>query len=208
MECKKCHGKKYLRDEKGKFVPCLCILQDQVLRYLSPLKRFITPNAANVKRLKLINKSQAVVMTDQNMVGLIGFVAEIWYPKTYKIITLEEINTIGFGQHHEFKSIYHYINRCTNFILDCGFLNKIRARKDGFKENDSLYAIELVKNVLAKEDGTIIIIVPSNFQNFVKDYRDLCECLTDLGIECFRNEKYQPLLNKEKGGNDEQPISN
>ena len=198
--CEKCQGKQYLRNGEGLIVPCPCISRDQLLQYISPLRKFITPNATNVKASKVINKSQAVIKNDQNMLGLIGIVAYEWFPRfpnEFRIVTLEDLNNIGFDKHSEYKSISGFVYNCTNFILDCGFLSSIRLRKDGIREIDSLYAIELVKTILDIEEGTIIIILPTRFEDFKKAYGELFECLSDLGIELFRDGKYQPLLKKE-----------
>jgi len=196
-ECEKCQGRKFLRDEKGKLMPCPCISQEQVLRYISPLRKFITPNARNAKASKVINKSQAIIKNDQNMVGLIRVVANEWFPNVFKIVTLEDLNSIGFDKHPEFKSISGFVYHCTNIILDCGFFSSIRLKKSGITEIDSLYAIELVKTILDKEDSRIIIILPTRFADFKKAYGELFEGLSDLGIEVFRDGKYKPLLDKE-----------
>jgi len=196
-ECNKCQGNKFLRNEEGAIMPCPCILMDQVSQYISPLRKFKTPNFADVKASKVINKSQAIIKNDQNMKGLIKVVASEWFPKEFRIATLEDLNNIGFDKHPEFKSISGFVYNCTNFILDCGFLSNIRLLKDGITKIDSLYAIEMAKNILAKEGGTIIIILPTRFNDFKKAYGELFECLSELGIELFRDGKYQPLLGKE-----------
>jgi hypothetical protein len=204
-ECNLCHGRKFLRDDNGVLEPCSCISRGQVLQYVSPLRSFITLDAANVKPFELMNKSQAIVKTDQSMVGLIKIVAKNWFPNKFKITTLEEINAMGFGRHHEFNTIYEYMSNSKYYILDCGFLNKIRTRNDGFRENDSLYAIEHVKHVFAA-GGIIIIVLPTAFKSFVDNYRELCECLEGFGIEYFRNGKYQHFELLKKEINDEQSI--
>jgi hypothetical protein len=180
---------------------------DEKLEYCKPLRRLITSNAAGVQPSEIVNKSQSIVKNDQNMVGLIGIVAKDWFPNKYRIATLEELNAIGFDKHPEFKSISDYVYHYSHIILDCSFINKIRFKNEGFKQQDSLYAIELVQSIVVNKEGRIIIIVPSGFENFMNGYKDMCEGLSELGIECFRNGKYQPLVSKEKGkmeGNDEQ----
>ena len=196
-ECEKCHGRKFLRDEKEGIVPCPCILKDQVSQYISPLRKFITPNASNVKASKIINKSQAIIKNDPNMKGFRRVVAYEWYPNEFRIVTLEDLNNIGFDKHPEFKSISNLVYQCTNFILDCGFFSNIRLKKPGITDIDSLYAIELVKTILDKEVGRIIIILPTMFDAFKKAYGELLEYLSELGIELFRDGKYQSLLKKE-----------
>jgi len=191
-----CQGSKILRNEKGQIELCQCVLMERHLQYVSPLRKFITPNATNSEASKVRNKSQAIIKNDQNMKGLIGVVANEWFPKEFRIATLEELNAIGFDRHPEFHSISSYTYHCANFILDCSFLNNIRLQKDGIKEFDSLYAIELAKNIIAKEKGTIIIILPTAFEAFKKAYGELCKCLSNLGIELFKDGKYQPLLLK------------
>ena len=189
-ECERCKGGGVLRSDDGEFEICSCVIKEQIEDYISPLMRFRTPNTVNVKPVGLANKSQAVAMTDENMVGLIRFVVKTWYPKLFRVTCMEELNAIGFGRHEEFRSISTLAHNMTNHIIDCGFLNPIRSRNEGFKENDTLYTVELIKYIVAENKDTVIFVLPANPQAFIRDYRELCECLADLGIEYFRNGKY------------------
>jgi hypothetical protein len=127
-ECEKCKGEGVLRNNGGEFEVCSCVMREQIEEYIRPLMRFRTPNVGNVKPVGLANKSQAIVMNDENMVGLIRFVVKTWYPKLFRVTCMEELNAIGFGRHEEFRSISTLAHNMTNHIIDCGFLNPIRSR--------------------------------------------------------------------------------
>jgi len=208
QNCGKCGGKGFLLNEDDVLIFCSCMENDKKMSYILPLRRlcFVTPNAGNVKPIKLEDISQAIVKTYDNMAGLITFVMSSWYPKEYRVITLDETNAIGMGRHPEFNSIYDCIKNCTNVILDCSMNSK--NRHESVRQLDSQYATVLITGILSKERGKIIIVLPTEIKAFTKDYQDLCESLDTCNIQCFRNGKYQTFSMQKKEAGDGQSISN
>jgi hypothetical protein len=207
-ECEKCHGDKILHNAEGEIIPCSCIVMNQLSTYIDPIKYLITPNTAKNKPIELAKKSQAIVHTNQNMAGLIELIVADWFQKKYIVTTLDQLNAIGFSRHPEFQSVIELACNSTNFILDCSFFNKIRSQNESITKYDSLYAIELIRNVVANKESRIIIILPLTIHSFMKTYQELCECLAEFGIEYFMNGKYRLFTLQNKEANNGQPSSN
>jgi hypothetical protein len=171
-----------------------------MFEYLRPLRGFISEKDADVTKVNLVNKSQAIVKSGENMIRLIYMIMKDWFPETYRITTVEEINSIGFERHSEFRSITTFTRSYENFIIDWSFPNKIRAKKEGIRDNDSMYMYELLQEVIARRGKRVIIILNPNIQAFIKDYRELCEGFTEFGINYFNKGKYHQFVSDKEDG--------
>jgi hypothetical protein len=187
--CEKCKDEGFFFDEEGKAVRCVCQLRQEKLEYLRPLKRFLSDNMKTESLVKILNKSQVIVGDDKNITGFVQLVLSVWFPQSYRICTFEELNSIGFERNSEFKSIQEYAQSRSYHIIDCRFVNKFRSRNQGFKECDSQYVVELIKEAMLN-DGIVIIIVGKNPNAFFKDYQELCGTFPDFGIQYFKDGKY------------------
>jgi hypothetical protein len=195
MACKKCGNKGFYLNDKGIAVICPCLHKAKQLEYIKLFRGFITTSAINASPVRLMNKSQALVKNDKNMLGIIQLALDSWFPAcSYGITSMQECNSIGFNRHGRYRSILDLAMSNVNFILDCSVHNKLRQKHDGFVENDSLYALEFINEV--NKDGRIcIIVLPSvHTKQFLLRYRDFIDGLIQMGIEYFDNGKYQPFV--------------
>jgi hypothetical protein len=171
-----------------------------MLEYLLPLRGFISEKDMDIKKAELVNKSQAIVRSGENMVGLIHLIRKDWFPESYRITTVEEINSIGFMRHSEYRSLTTFARNYENFIIDWSFPNKIRARNSGFRENDSMYMLELLQEVNMQRGKKVIIVLNPNVRGFIKNYRELCEGFDELGINYFNKGKYHQFVSDREDG--------
>jgi hypothetical protein len=124
-----------------------------------------------------------------------------WFPEPYKITTLEEINTVGFERHQDFRSISEFIDTWKYFIIDLTIINKIRARNKPVTENDISLVHELLRYSTSGDKKIILLIAPQ-IKQFTAYYSGLCSLLNDFGIDYFHNGKYAKLPHIKEIGND------
>ncbi len=209
MTCEKCDGRGFTVNEDGKFRICICALRERHKNYLEPMKAFLSPYAKSATSAELRDGPQALVKTDNAVLGLIKTMVRSWYPEPYVITTMEACNEAGFQRHPEFHSISELAGSSGAFVLDLSFMNKMRARNNGLKEADSMYLMEFVHEVVARRKGKLAIILDPRIGTFLTAYADVCDGLAELGIEYFDGRGYRQFHRIDDGsvgGNHDLPI--
>jgi hypothetical protein len=191
MTCTMCDGRGFAVDEKGKFRLCQCAWREQLKEYLGPLKAFLSPFSKSATPAALRDGPQALVKSDESMLGLMKLLATTWYPEPYEITTLETCNEAGFQRHAKFQSVSELAGSRGAFVLDLGFINRVRARNQGLKDNDTMYVIEFVHDVVARRKGKLAIVLDPRIKSFMTAYAELCDGLAEMGIDYFDGGTYR-----------------
>ncbi len=156
--CEICGGRGYVFNEKGKIVQCECIFKAQLAAYIQPLKPYLSSTAKGKTAAELEDRSQAIEKSDETVLGLMKYVTTKWYPRTYRITSPEECNEIGYNRSREYKSIGDLAYSFDCFVLDMSYINKVRAKKEGYLDYDTMFVLDLVKEVMYQRQSKVIVI--------------------------------------------------
>jgi len=170
--CNICNGKGFTQNTNGNLVPCECQYHERWSEYLAQVKNFISlPIKNKVIPSKLNNCNQVINNSIQNIVGIMKLILINWYPEDYVITTLEEINSISFGNHPIYKSIHDFVNNYKYYIVDMTIINTMRAKAPGWNSSDSMCLLDFIKAIIPTAQK--VIVVNSGIAEFVKLYPNL-----------------------------------
>ena len=199
-KCNICNDRGNIFHTDGKLKMCQCMFHDVWSDYLMPIKGlFPISSKTKVNIPKMINCSQIVTNTTENITGLIKIMLSEWFPEEYVITSIEEINAIGFARHNNFNSIYEFVSYYRYFIIDMTIINTLRAKNSGWNDKDTMILLELIQAVI-KTSRRMILLIRPGIVEFLKYYRELCIGLNNFGICYFHNEyQHVPVNNCIKG---------
>ena len=202
--CKICNDRGYLLTSDGKNALCQCRLRTRWSDYLRQVKSLITStNKSILIHSPIINSNQVITNTVQNIAGLMKVMLSYWYPEDYTITTLEEINSISFGHHPIYKSLYDFADNYEYFIVDMTIINTMRAKAPGWNSSDSMCLLDFIKAIIPTSQK--VVVINSGIAELTKLYPELCIGLNEFGIKYFHKETYQkfPTKNNLKGEHDD-----
>jgi len=138
----------------------------------------------------LEDKVQAIVKSPENILGMMNYMLQKWYPSKYDLMSPVRLNNIGFGNDREYKTINAYSKDFECFIVDMSLMDRARIKETKVKEKDDMYVLELIKDVKQYRRGKAIIVIDPRVETFLKKNAELCSGLGELGVQYWDKGKY------------------
>lgn len=163
------------------------------MEYIEALASIMGAGEAGSAEGSLEDRSvQAAIARVENGVALCRLLLKAWYPYRYRVIAIEELNSIAASHDGEHWSIEGAVEDGEFFIVDLSRVESQRARS-GFGVYDDAALVRFIEANLEYRGSKVIVLLDRRLKFIERIFPKFWACASDNGIEVFDKGKYRRL---------------
>jgi len=168
-------------------------------KYLEPLLPLMRGGSLNSVKQEIEDKPvQAVVARQENRNSLCSLLLRTWYPYRYRIVAIEELNTVAAGPALNDRMIEDFVETSEYFIVDLSNIDEQRARSR-FGLYDDMALVRFIKVNMDYRGFKVILILDRRMRVITRAFPEFWTFAGGNGIEVFDKGKYLRIGTAEAG---------